>query len=252
LKILLGFFKIKKGGIKMDAKTQDMVAKILKLLELGDADKNSNPHEREMAQKKAAQLMAEYSLSFVDLREGKPRADSFTRIDIDGSEEKMVHWEGTLAHCIGRVFDCRVISLGGNRSYDPWKLAFLGAKTDIEIAIFFFKYLRRTVGVMSESISDRVKVQDSYAMGMVTTIDTRLEELFKKRDEFIPSDCKALVIQKKDDVNKFTESQFKHLRPIRHETIHDHNYEKGRADGQRVNLSRPIGNDANKAAGYVT
>jgi len=54
----------------MDEKKQDMIQKILKLLELGDADKKSNPHERELAQKKAAQMMAEHSLSFADLREG--------------------------------------------------------------------------------------------------------------------------------------------------------------------------------------
>jgi len=237
----------------MDEKKQDMIQKILKLLELGDADKNSNPHERELAQKKAAQMMAEHSLSFADLREGKPKSDIYTRIDIDGSEETRVPWEGILANGVGKTFDCFVVSCGGSRSdSSPWQLAFLGAKTDIEIAVFFFKYLRRTVGVMSERTVKGARAQDSYATGTVATILNRLDDLYKKKEEFIPADCKALIVVKKNDVRDFVKKEFPSLVQIKNNTRMDDNYHKGRADGHRINLSRPIGHDSTQSAGFIS
>lgn len=240
----------------MDEKKQEMIQKILKLLELGNAEKNSNPHERELASKKAQQLMAEHALSFADLREGKPKSDIYTRIDIDGSEEVRVPWENVLANGVGKTFDCFVVSYGstrGHESYDPWRLAFLGAKTDIEIAVFFFKYLRRTVGVMSERAATGSRAQDSHAMGMVSTIITRLRDLYKQRDEIISAsaDSRALMVIKKNDVDDFVKKEFPKLVNLKNSTTYDENYYKGREAGHRVNLSRPIGHDGNHATGQL-
>lgn len=240
----------------MDEKKQEMIQKILKLLELGDAERNSNPHERELASKKAQQLMAEHALSFADLREGKPKSDIYTRIDIDGSEEVRVVWEGMLANGVGTTFDCFVVSCGGRRgheSYDPWKLAFLGAKTDIEISVFFFKYLRRTVGVMSERAAVGARAQDSHAVGMVATIVERLKEMYRKRDEIIAAsaDSKALMVVKKNDVDAFVKKEFPSLQKLNNTIRYDDNYHRGREAGRRVNLSRPIGQDGNHATGQL-
>lgn len=229
-----------------EEKKRELVDRVMKLLALGDEEKNSNPHERETAQRMAAKLMAEYSLDFVDLKKNAKRDENvFARFDVEGAEEVKVNWEFCLSGAVAKVFDCTVIG----KSDNVWKLCFMGTKSDLEIAVFFFKYLRRTVGVMSERRYRLQREQANYAFGMVLTLQERLEELFKKREEFIPSDCKALMVIKKDDLQKFVKQEFPNIRHSHFNIGKDAaSYRQGRNDGHKVNLSRPIGNNSNSHA----
>ena len=248
----------------MDAKKEEIIAKIMKLMELGNEEKNSNPHEREAATRKAAQLMAEYSLDFADLRNGKPTEDTFVTMNVDGSDENKVDYEAVLAAAIAEAFDCRVINTFRN---GPWQIAFCGTKHDLEIAVYFFKFLRRTMYAMAtknitkettsptygRSGSRRVDVRmarRNYCFGLVQTIHARLRDLYLKREEFIPSDCKALMVVKNTGLQTYFKNQFPNAvngRSIR--LSGDHRaYDKGVADGRNVNLSRPIAHTGGSSA----
>ncbi len=221
-------------------KKREMIDRVMKLLALGDADKNNNPHERETAQRMAAKLMAEFSIDFVDLKANAKKDENvFARFDVEGAEGIKVNWEFSLAGAVAKVFDSKVI--GSHQQ--SWQLCFMGTKSDLEISIFFFKYLRRTVGVMSERRYPHIQERNNYAFGMVITLQERLEELFAKREEFIPSDCKALMVIKKDDLQKYVKEQFPN---IRHSSFsfgaNSDSYRNGRTDGKKINLSRPISN----------
>jgi hypothetical protein len=226
-------------------KKKEMVERVMKLLALGDEKQNDNPHERENAQRLVAKLMAEYSLDFADLKANAKREDVFARFDVPGAEGIKVNWEFSLAGNVAKVFDCKVI---GN-SQQGWNLTFLGTKSDLEIAIFFFKYLRRTAGVMSERRYPHIHERNNYAFGMVITLGERLDELFKKREEFIPSSCKDLMVIKKEDLSTYVHEQFPRLKHSHFNIGKDaHSYHAGRADGHRVNLSRPMGSGGTRAA----
>jgi hypothetical protein len=226
-----------------EKKKKEMIERIMKLLALGDENKNDNPHERENAQRLAAKLMAEFSLSFVDLKTNSKKEDLFARFDVEGAEGVKVNWEFSLAGSVAKVLDCKVI---GSQS-QSWKLCFMGTKTDLEVSIFFFKYLRRTVGVMSERRYPQIRERNNYAFGMVMTLKDRLEELFAKREEFIPSDCKDLMVVKNDDLQKYVKQEFPRIKHSHFNIGKDaHSYNRGREDGKKVNLSRPISNGSIK------
>jgi hypothetical protein len=248
----------------MDAKKEEIIAKIMKLMELGNAENNSNPHEREAASRKAAKLMAEYSLDFADLRAGKPADSAFVTINVDGSEYSKVDFEAVLALAIAEAFDCKVINTYKN---GPWQIAFCGTKHDLEIAVYFFKFLRRTMyamatkNVTAETVrptytrtgSIRVDVRmarRNYCFGLVETIHTRMRDLYLKREEFIPSDCKALMVVKNAGLQTYFKQQFPNA--VNGRKIHLSGdtgaYRKGQADGRNVNLSRPIAHTGGSSA----
>lgn len=242
-----------------DNSKEKIVAKIMKMMELGREDKNSNPNERENALRMAAKLMAEYSISFTDLRNGKPNESVFVTFVVEGSVDKTVDYEAMLALYIAEAFDCKAIN---STLDDSWVLKFCGTKHDLEIVVYFFKYIRRTMYAMAnKNVTlentqipyDRKRVTDkdvrearrNYCFGMVTTIGERMKELYCKREEFIPSDCRALVVVKKEGVDKYYREQFPYAQKSRSRRLSGdlRALDRGKADGKNVNLSRPIANN---------
>ena len=248
----------------MDAEKQRQINIILKCLALGDEDRNTSDAQRQVAQQKAAELMAKWGLDFADLRTMKPKADAFIRVDIDGSQSTKVDWESNLAGNIARAFDGEVVNIN---SSIYWQLSFLGAKTDIEIVVFFFEFLRRTIPVMSRRVINEQWIRENlrqfhitpkmireeqrtYCFGMVKEIGIRLMQLYKQREAFIPADCKALMVVKKDGIAEFVKDQFPRLRSGRPISLRGSNaaYGAGKEDGRRVNLNRPIEGGLNRGS----
>jgi hypothetical protein len=232
----------------MDENKQKMIDKILKLLELG-SEKNPNEHERNLAADTAAKLMAKYSIEFIDLKNGKPKEEIFGNEYVKGMSAKYFTWEGDLATYIIGAFDGKIVF----RNYldGTWSACFIGTKSDVEIATFFFKYLRRTVGKAADGYSRLKKERETFATGMVMQIGKRLNDLYKKREEFIPSDCKDLVVIKKEGVTDYMKKLFPHVRTgkANRPSGSREAWAKGAQAGQKVNLSRPIGNNSHQ--GYI-
>lgn len=255
----------------MEERKEAIIDKIIKLMELGNEEKNTNPHERDSAMKMAAKLMADYSIDYVDLKNNKPKDDTFITLDVEGSSEQKVDYEASLANTIAKAFDCKLVNTynygEGDQQYTRiWRMCFIGSKHDVEIVVYFFKFLRRTLGTMSikNVTKDSIKeanpylgrkvtaayveqARRNYCFGMVNTIDERLQELYMKREEFIPSDCKAVMVVKKDAVERFMHDKFPNLRYGKAMTLKGdmNSFHRGKTDGQKVNLSRPI--DSNHA-----
>ena len=232
-----------------------MIQKVLKLLELGNEEKNSQPHERENAKRMAAKLMAEYSLEFADLKANIKKDGSFIKLEVEGAEGVKVNWEFSLAGNVANVFDCKVI--GGNTWKgigQTWSYSFLGTKGDLDVAIFFFQYLRRTVGKMSESKFPNSKNKaNTYAFGMTMTLRERLNDLFARRDEFIPADCKDLMVLKHNELANYVKEQYPHLRNSKLSVGKDHAaFSAGKEDGRRISLSRPISNNGGSKQNQLT
>ena len=222
-------------------KKEVIVERIMKLMELGNAENNSNPHEREAAMNKAAQMMADYSIDFADLRSEKPKEDVFVTIEVDGSADTKVDYESRLAFCIAHAFDCEMIN---THRKGPWQIVFLGTKTDLEISVFFFKHLRRTISAMArlKFPKDFKHSRKNYCFGLVITVGERLQDLYKRREAFIPTDCRALVVVKKEGLKTFFDNAFPDRTKGRrvqfsgnYQAFHD-----GKSDGKNINLSRPI------------
>jgi hypothetical protein len=82
----------------------------------------------------------------------------------------------------------------------------------------------------------------NYCFGMTETISRRLQDLYARREEFIPSDCKALIVIKNDGLAKFFQQQFPNAIAGRRIALKGDvdSYRRGQADGRTVNLTRPI------------
>lgn len=225
----------------MDAAKLAAMEKILKLLELGKDGNGAYTPEQQAANEMAAKLMAKYAIDFSELRvAGKKHSNVFENHTIDPLDVVYCGWEAVLANCIAKTFDCRVVS---NKGF-VWTLNFLGTKSDLEISIFFYRHLRRTVCRKAELAYPRGKAnQETYAMGMVNTISKRLTDLYKKREEFMPSDCRDLVIVKGDELDTYMKNQYPALRKSKVSTMRGSNeaYSRGALDGKHVGLNRPIG-----------
>ena len=229
-------------------KKEEIIAKIMKMLELSNEEKNNNPHERETAARMAAKMMADWCIDIADLRSSKPKEDVFVTMDVEGSSEVKVDYEASLANAIAVAFDCKMIN---TYRKGPWTIAFCGTKHDLEIAVFFFKYLRRTIFAMARlNFPKSINSRRNYCYGMVETIGKRLQELYQKREEFIPSDCRALVVVKKEGLQRYFKEQFPNAVQGRRTSLRgDLNaYYKGQEHGRGIQLSRPISGGERRAA----
>ena len=250
----------------MAATKEEIISKIMKLLELSNEEKNSNPHEREAASRKAAEMMAAWTIDFAELRSSKPSDDAFVTYEVDGSEDRKVDFESALAGSIARAFDCKIINTWAKTLAHQWVIAFVGSKHDLEIAVYFFKHIRRTMYAMSvknvtvETVrprngrrstgTDVNMARRNYCFGMVESISVRMEDLYKKREEFIPSDCRALVVVKKQGLEKYFNQQYPNRTSGRRTSLRGDlaAFGKGQEDGKRVNLSRPISSNNQQSA----
>lgn len=213
-----------------------MVDKILKLMELGKDSNNGLSGEREAANAMAAKLMAKYSIDFADLRAGKSK-DMFSRIDVDMNKQAPVNWEGSLALVISEAFDVKVV-----QRTKPWVLMYCGTKTDIEITVFFFQYLRRSVGMQANHKFSKKADRDTFAYAMVNEIGRRMKDLYDRRNASFDEAGSALMVIKNQGLSTFVQQQFPNLRRGRGVKLTG-SYEAHRAGveaGKKVNISRPL------------
>jgi len=231
----------------MDAEKQAAIDKILKLLELGKEDNGAYTAEQEVANTMAAKLMAKFSIDFSDLKTGGTKKSfNYENRVIDPLDVVYCGWEASLAHVIAECFDCKTVSC----KHPTWTINFLGTKTDLEISIFFYRHLRRTICRKSELEFRKRADQDTYAYGMVKTISSRLKDLYTKRQEVMQSDCRDLVIVKTDGLQEFTKSLFPTLRKASSTKLKGSSeaWNKGINDGHRVGLNRPIAGGNSRTA----
>jgi hypothetical protein len=226
----------------MDAEKSGMIDKIMKLLELGK-DERGHEGERSNANDMAARLMAKHSIDFADLRAGK-KEFNFTRQKIRPMDDSYCAWEGNLFQGLADAFDCKVVHFNYRARDTDWSMDVFGTKSDIEIATFFYMHLRRTIGRKAELSFKKKADVETYAMGMVVTINQRLKDLYQRRQDIMESDSRALVVVKTDGVAKFVSAELPNVVSFKVKSVNgsSESYQRGKTDGQNVNLSRPIAN----------
>lgn len=211
---------------------QEIIDKVQKLLALTNS---SFEGESLAAKKKAAELMAKYSISMMDLSSEEKIQKAFIRAEVKMANGEMM-WEGSLSVGTSKAFDCLVVRINHGTH---WAIAFLGVESDIELATYFYKYLRRTIGQMTLVFSKNKKERDDYGRGIVNTVSNRLAELYKMRNEASP-DCRDLVVVKQKGLEQYVKQQFPGgLTKGRQRSV-GRSFENGCEDGKKVNLSRPI------------
>jgi len=219
----------------MDAqKKERIMEKVKALLELGSSQ---NEYEANLAMQRAGEIMAKYEIEMVDIRQKDTTIDEVEDLSIkcifSGQDQK---WEKTLSHMIARHFGCKSI----NRA-DGVHITFCGFHQDVQITEYYFRYLRRQIGV--EAWGMKKNTGWSYACGFIQTIDKRLNEMKRYKDQVIrESGSMDLVLARNLQVDRFYKNLFPNTTHGRASSMRiDNNaWQRGFEDGKSVSLGRPI------------
>lgn len=239
----------------------EKLTKIKKLLALASSDPDSP--EAKTAAAMAGQLMAKYNLELHQLEENNEACGVVERIEKNYIDANM-KWERLLHAVIGETFPVAIVSLGGYKTvmklgkpdrtvfYD-W--SFIGQKHDVELAVWFFNFLRLNISKKSERLAKSRR--ESYASGFIASLRTRLHELKQAQEAAVPQDKKGLVLATMALVENAVAQKYPAAKTnkVKTSTKDADAFRMGERDGKKQSLSVPIsggkGKDAPRINGKV-
>lgn len=222
-------------------KKDEILGKIKKLMMLGM--KHEDTPEGKSALDKANALMKKYDIRFVDVEDdGTIQDKNIVRENVPWNKHRN-GFEAHLANCIAENLDCRYVTLSKGKQGSQH--CFVGTNTDTDLACWLFKFTRLQCYRLSEKQSYTGKDLRTYFFGMYHTLSVKVESTFGKIESEKKSDveCTALIVVKKDAVNKKTTEIFPNLKNSRKAAPLKGSMEaflKGNADGKKVSVQRNI------------
>lgn len=182
-----------------------ILSKIQKLLCL--AADNPDSYESKLAAERAAELMAKHEIGLEDIKEDGTMTDGgIEEMNVAANAKHHQAWEVHLASVLCDCFDCN--RLLTNYSRNQSVRTFVGAKSDVKLLVWFYKYLRLRIAKQAEHEFHIQADQKMFGIGAVRGLEPRLEEMYKKKEEIILSDSRALMVNKQLAVNKFFDNKY--------------------------------------------
>lgn len=219
----------------MDATIKERIRKLLAL-----GGNNPNENEAKNALNKAAALAAEHGLSIegIDVETGEVSDVEKTTLTVSHSRNKA--WESMLISTISLCFDLEVVYVpfGGNARWYTF-----GTKSDLDMGLWYFKYCRMHILRSAKQKYSKKRDQVAYGMGASRSLHTRLYEMFYEERKKQESDStKALVVVKKEEVEKEKNKEFPRTKRMQtRASVNNNNvgaYRQGESDGQKMPLHR--------------
>jgi hypothetical protein len=215
-----------------------IIEKIKKLLALANS---SNEHEAALAAGHAQRLLSEHNLAMADI-EAAHRPDKADKVETSVSKS-LPKWLRHLSAGVSTAFDCQAIHHPATG-----KMTFIGVGADVQIAVYTFTYLDRTVRKLcsnymkqhvSSTIANRHRelMRQSYYLGAVSTISARLRE----QKVQTPVTTGALVPVKEGLIRQAM-NEIGNLRTMRSRKsyVNSDAYTKGQTDGGQVGIKQGI------------
>lgn len=223
-------------------KIQDVQRRLQKLLALSSS---SNAAEAEVAMSKASEIMTKHGIRTIDVNL-ETNTVGVTTYSINGFTSEHESWESTLAGSIADPFDAKAI-IHYNIKEQRWCLVFVSSISENAIIVDLYKRLRRIISKLSKKYAaenrGREAMRRAYAIGMVTTIHSRLMSLYKDTEN-----TRALVLVKDKAIHDRIEELFGSIKDHKSPSIRNKKaYLTGEKDGHSVCLNKSIsdtgGND---------
>jgi len=215
-----------------------VIEKIKKLLALAHS---SNEHEAALAAGHAQRLLAEHNLAMADIV-AVHRPDKADTIETTVSKS-LPKWLRHLSAGVSSAFDCQAVHHPATG-----KMTFIGVGADVQVAVYTFTYLDRTVRILCSTymkqyatgaVANRHRelMRHSYFLGAITTITARLREQKIKT----PVTTGALV-PVKEGLIKQALSEIGSIRTLhsRRSYINSNAYTCGQADGGAIGLRHGV------------
>ena len=237
-----------------EAVRSKVISKIKKLLSL--SGNNPNPEESKSAMAKAQRLLAEHRLSMSDL-ELEQRKDGLFEKSCDPVGDQHPFWKQCAAKCIADNFG---VSAFITREGGEFWVSFVGAREDIEIAEYVYRYavtianrdLDMWVASQFQSSMMRVPEQSSqrtkndFLAGWVHA----LSELFRKNQEEMAAESGgALVVVKSDTLQKLEEESPKLEEPAADLGGNPFAQLYGYMKGKQFSYAKGLSDESDKAEG---
>ena len=222
----------------MDNKSP-IIEKIKKLLALANS---SNEHEAALAASHAQRLLSEHNLAMADI-DASHKPDKADRVEMKLSKT-LPKWLRHLTAGVSAAFDCQAVHHPATG-----KMSFIGVGADVQVALYTFAYLERTVRQLCSdymkqhvgaSLANRHRElhRQSYYLGAVSTVNSRLS----RQKVVTPITTGALVLVKEGLIRQAM-SEIGKLRTVksRKSYINGAAYTKGQIDGKGVGIHHGIG-----------
>lgn len=230
---------------------EQMREKIKKLMRLGLDDPDS--HESQRALEKAADLMAMYDIQNIDMNEdGSVKPAALVETFVEVYDKHSDAWEGPLGFNIAECLDCQMLTIR-RRDRLP-RRSFMGASDDVDMAVFFFKYIRMQIQRMAESKYKLIRDRKTYGYGCVITVIERLQSMYEYRKKSAAiAGTTALMVVKSDSVDQYVKSKYKvrKRRKIQLTGSMD-SLNKGIDDGNKVQINKQVGGNVSGAHPKLT
>ena len=202
---------------------------------------SSNEHEAALAAAHAQRLLSEHNLAMADI-EAAHKPDKADSVETSVSKT-LPKWMRHLSAGVSTAFDCQAI-----HHPSTGKMTFIGVGADAQVAAYTFTYLDRTVrklcsSYMKQQVSSTITnrhrelMRQSYYLGAVSTITTRLRE----QKVQTPITTGALVPVKEGLIRQAM-NEIGNIRTIhsRKSYIHSDAYFKGQDDGRQVGINQGL------------
>ncbi|HIJ88232.1 MAG TPA: DUF2786 domain-containing protein [Desulfuromonadales bacterium] len=215
-----------------------VIEKIKKLLALAHS---SNEHEAALAAGHAQRLLAEHNLAMADI-EAAHRPDKADTIETTVSKS-LPKWLRHLSAGVSSAFDCQAVHHPATG-----KMTFIGVGADVQVAVYTFTYLDRTIRMLCSSYMKRHAtgalanrhrelMRHSYYLGAVTTITARLRE--QKAETPVTT---GALVPVKEGLIRQAMTAIGTLRTMhsRKSYINSNAYTFGQADGATIGLRHGV------------
>ena len=215
-----------------------ILEKVKKLMAL--ATNNPEANEAKTAMEVAGKLLAQYDLSMEMVREGQ-KENRFSTQEVPIFIDRNKHWEGQLCTILAEVFNCKVFRWVGKDTKYSW--CFVGEPHNVEICIWYLKYLRLQISKKAEERYNKSRDRESYALGMISTLAKRLREMNQSRKESMTENSKAIALRTSKELDNFFAQMRYDLGLVTRKSNrrYDSNaLENGVKDGKNLSLNRPV------------
>jgi len=180
-----------KNGETAGKKILERIKKLLRM-----AEDVSSPNEAAIAARRAERLMAEYNLTNADMLTAGLTEDSLEERFAGKVLKRLPRWADILACAVSSYTDCYVRKERFPGTIKT-SLKFYGESSDLEICIYLWTYLQRTIErLCDESGCEYIGPRNSFKMGAASEIAKTLRQMKAEdsRSDAQTSDGKSVVL----------------------------------------------------------
>jgi hypothetical protein len=217
----------------------------------------ANEHEAAAAAAQITRLLLKHNLALREVEnhagpEGDPLVEeTYYFLSARGRPtSRSPSWKVKLAWVVAESCLCRALFTPGKEFFDPpkpGKFHFLGRRSNVQVAEFFYQYLERTISDLARRTKKNGSGEprgrswwNSWHLGCVETLRNRLQD---EKNMFCQSSelCRDLVQTKSREVDDFLRARYPRLGLGRGGILSDPGgYSAGQAAGESIQIRRGV------------